>query len=138
MILLIIAAISIFFLVFGNNPYSQVDDDRKAVCMSCITGVCRIAAGLECPFQPGDRLTEVNGTNLISNAMLAPSLILGARDTAVHLRMIRPEGYVVIESHLSRKLYEQDKEILVMKGGAKACRGIGVVFDQDARSGVFR
>jgi len=43
------------------------------------SGVYNIDPTVECPFQCGDRLTEVNGKNLISNAMLVPSLILGGQ-----------------------------------------------------------
>lgn len=98
--------------------------------------MCSIAPRLDCPFLRGDRLTEVNGTNLISNAMLAPSLILGACDTSVHLRMIRPHGYVVVEGSLRRRYYDEDKDILVMKGGNKAC-GIGVVLEIDPCNGLY-
>lgn len=125
------------------------------------SGVYNIDPTIECPFQCGDRLTEVNGTKLISNAMLAPSLILGgqstpcpahmayhlltivsdfiaASGTTVHLRMIRPdpEGYIVVEGSLPRKLCTSDETILSVKGGNKAC-GIGVVFDVHPGTGLF-
>jgi len=100
------------------------------------SGVHNVATGLECPFQPGDRLTEVDGTEVSTNPMLAPSLILGACNTLVHLRMIRPAGYVVVEGSLPRRLYQEDKAILVMKGGAKAC-GIGVVVELNPVNGLF-
>jgi hypothetical protein len=102
----------------------------------CGSGVHNVATGLECPFQPGDRLTEVDGTEVSTNPMLAPSLILGACNTLVHLRMIRPAGYVVVEGSLPRRLYQEDKAILVMKGGAKAC-GIGVVVELNPVNSLF-
>jgi hypothetical protein len=93
--------------------------------------------GLQCPFRIGDRLTEINGTNILSNPMLAPSLILGALNTVVRLRMIRDaEDYRVVESNLLRKQYDGDGALLVMKGGKKVC-GIGVVLEIDPRSGLF-
>ena len=68
--------------------------------------------------------------------MLAPSLILGACDTHAHLRMIRPQGYIVVEGNLLRKLYKEDQTVIVMKGGSKAC-GIGVVLEVNPSNGLF-
>ena len=99
--------------------------------------VYEISPGVDCPFLPGDRLTEVNGTSLTPNAMLAPSLLLGAYATNVHLRMIRDKNdYCVVEGMLRRGLFAEDKALLVMKGGSKAC-GIGVVLEVDPSSSLF-
>jgi len=43
---------------------------------------------------------------------------------------------VVVEGSLPRRLYQEDKAILVMKGGAKAC-GIGVVVELNPGNGLF-
>ena len=48
-------------------------------------GVCNVAPGLISPFKHGDRLTEVDGTALISKAMRLPSLILGGQTVQQHL-----------------------------------------------------
>ena len=117
-------------LSFGVGIQFEYDPSSTTLCVQ------NIALELEVPFQIGDRLTEVDGTEVCTNPMLAPSLILGARDTPVHLRMIRPAGYVVIEATLQRRLYAEDKAMLVMKGGTKAC-GIGVVLDVNPSNGFF-
>lgn len=51
--------------------------------------------------------------------------------------MIRAsEGYVVVEGTLMRQQYDEDKNILTVKGGDRAC-GVGVVLDVDPRTGLY-
>ena len=51
--------------------------------------------------------------------------------------MIRDsEAYAVVEATLTRQQYDEDQNILTIKGGTKAC-GIGVVLDVNPCNGLF-
>jgi GABA(A) receptor-associated protein len=96
----------------------------------------KIADGIQSPFAVGDCLTQINGTSVTSNAMLAPSLIWGEAGSTVKIKMVR-NGDVpqFIEARLVRKPTVMDAN-LIMSGGGKTC-GIGVVLEVEARSRCF-
>ena len=101
---------------------------------SCGALVLRSITGTDSPFALGDCLAQVNGTDVTSNAMLAPSLIFGDAGTSVHLKMTR--GTSSIEATLTRKPTLEDGNLMTMSGGAKTC-GIGVVLEIESNSQCF-
>ena len=96
-----------------------------------------IAEGTESPFCIGDYLTGVNGTDVSSNSMLAPSLIWGDAGSSVYLTMIRGgETPRSVEAMLIREPSGEDMSLITMSGGGKTC-GIGVVLELETHSQCF-
>jgi len=96
-----------------------------------------IAEGTESPFCIGDYLTGVNGTDVSSNSMLAPSLIWGDAGSSVHLKMIRGgETPRSVDAMLIREPSGEDMSLITMSGGGKTC-GIGVVLELETHSQCF-
>jgi GABA(A) receptor-associated protein len=89
------------------------------------------------PFALGDCLAEVNGTDVTSNAMLAPSLIFGDAGTPLHLKMTRGGDHAnSVDATLIRNPSPEDANLMTMSGGAKTC-GIGVVLELETNSRCF-